>query len=74
MLRTNMQFVEVDHEQRVFVVSSALPGEGKSTVVANLAMTLALAGQRVALVDADLRRPKIARGSVWTSRWVSPAC
>ena len=61
VLRTNMQFVEVDSEQRVFVVSSAIPGEGKSTVVANLAVTLAVAGQRVALVDADLRRPKIAR-------------
>jgi capsular exopolysaccharide synthesis family protein len=60
VLRTNMQFVEVDAEQRVFVISSALPAEGKSTVAANLAVTLALAGQRVALVDADLRRPKLA--------------
>ena len=60
VLRTNMQFVEVDAEQRVFVVSSALPGEGKSTIVSNLAITLAMAGQRVALVDADLRRPELA--------------
>lgn len=60
VLRTNMQFVEVDHDRRVFVVSSSLPGEGKSTIVVNLAITLAMAGQRVALVDCDLRRPIIA--------------
>ena len=60
VLRTNMQFVEVDHEQRMFVISSALPGEGKSTTSANLAITLALAGARVALVDCDLRRPMLA--------------
>ena len=60
VLRTNMQFVEVDHGHRVFVVSSSLPGEGKSTTVTNLAITLAMAGQRVALVDCDLRRPMVA--------------
>lgn len=72
VLRTNMQFVEVDHGHRVFVVSSSVPGEGKSTTVANLAITLAMAGQRVALVDCDLRRPMIANrlgidGSVGTT-------
>lgn len=61
VLRTNMQFVEVDSNQRVFVISSALPGEGKTTVVAYLAVTLAMAGQRVALVDGDLRRPQVAQ-------------
>ena len=60
VLRTNMQFVEVDHGHRVFVVSSSLPGEGKSTTIVSLAVTLAMAGQRVALVDCDLRRPMIA--------------
>ena len=60
VLRTNMQFVEVDHDHRVFVVSSSLPGEGKSTTVTSLAITLAMAGQRVALVDCDLRRPMVA--------------
>ncbi len=60
VLRTNMQFVEVDHEQRMFVVSSAMPGEGKSTTASNLAITLALAGARVAVVDCDLRRPMLA--------------
>lgn len=60
VLRTNMQYVEVDHDQKVFVVSSSLPGEGKTTTAANLAITLALAKQRVVLVECDLRRPLIA--------------
>ena len=41
VLRTNMQYVEVDHDRRVFVVSSSLPEEGKSTTASNLAVTLA---------------------------------
>jgi len=60
VLRTNMQYVEVDHDQKVFVVSSSLPGEGKTTTAVNLAITLALAKQRVVLVECDLRRPLIA--------------
>ncbi|MBI2243335.1 MAG: polysaccharide biosynthesis tyrosine autokinase [Nocardioides sp.] len=60
VLRTNMQYVEVDHDQKVFVVSSSLPNEGKTTTAVNLAITLALAKQRVVLVECDLRRPLIA--------------
>ncbi len=60
VLRTNMQYVEVDHDRRVFVVSSSLPAEGKSTTAVNLAITLALAKQRVVLIDCDLRRPLVA--------------
>ncbi|MCW2852145.1 MAG: lipopolysaccharide biosynthesis [Nocardioides sp.] len=60
VLRTNMQYVEVDHDQKIFVVTSSLPAEGKSTTAVNLAITLALAKQRVALVECDLRRPLIA--------------
>ena len=60
VLRTNMQFVDVDKDSKVFVVTSSLPQEGKTTTSENLAITLAQAGQRVALVDGDLRRPKIA--------------
>ena len=63
-LRTNLQFLAVndDMEQRgrSFVVSSAGPGEGKSTTAANLAIALAESGARVALVDGDLRMPKVA--------------
>lgn len=60
VLRTNMQYVEVDHDHRVFVVSSSLPGEGKSTTVSNLAITLAMAGESVCIVECDLRRPTMA--------------
>ena len=61
VLRTNMQYVEVDAEQKVIVMTSSLPGEGKSTTAINLALTTAMAGQRVVLVEADLRRPLIAQ-------------
>lgn len=60
VLRTNMQYVEVDQDQKVFVISSSLPAEGKTTTAINLATTLALANQRVVLVECDLRRPLIA--------------
>src|SRR3546814_9819912 len=55
-----MQFVQVDAPTKVFVVSSSLPAEGKSTTALNLAVTLAMANQRVVLIEADLRRPLIA--------------
>lgn len=58
-LRTNLQFVEIDQPLRSFVVTSPLPGEGKSTSACNLAITLAQAGIRVLLVEGDLRRPRI---------------
>ena len=58
MLRTNLQFVDVDAPDKAFVVSSAVPGEGKTSTVVNTAITLAMAGKRVLLVDADLRRPR----------------
>lgn len=61
VLRTNMQYVEVDAEQKVIVMTSSLPGEGKTTTAINLALTTAMAGQRVVLVEADLRRPLIAQ-------------
>jgi capsular exopolysaccharide synthesis family protein len=60
VLRTNMQYVDVDHDQKVLVVTSSLPGEGKSTTAVNLAVTLTQAGHRVALIECDLRRPLIA--------------
>ncbi|RWR25648.1 polysaccharide biosynthesis tyrosine autokinase [Agrococcus lahaulensis] len=59
-LRTNLQFIEVDDDSRSLVVTSATPGEGKSTTTANLAIALADSGQTVILVDADLRKPKVA--------------
>ena len=59
-LRTNLQFVQLDSGPRVFVVTSSVPGEGKTTTTANLAIALAETGARVAVIDGDLRRPAIA--------------
>ena len=56
-LRTNLTFAALDKPIETLVVTSAAPGEGKSTVLANLAVTMAQGGRRTILVDADLRRP-----------------
>ncbi|MEJ5197537.1 MAG: polysaccharide biosynthesis tyrosine autokinase, partial [Anaerolineae bacterium] len=56
-LRTNIQFSSVDKPVRTLVVTSSGPSEGKSTTAANLAIVMAQTGQKVVLVDADLRRP-----------------
>jgi succinoglycan biosynthesis transport protein ExoP len=57
VLRTNLIFSSAETTGRALVVSSANPGEGKTTTVANLAASLALNGAKVLAVDADLRRP-----------------
>jgi capsular exopolysaccharide synthesis family protein len=57
VLRTNLIFSSADTSGRALVVSSAQPGEGKTTTVANLASSLAINGAKVLAVDADLRRP-----------------
>jgi succinoglycan biosynthesis transport protein ExoP len=59
-LRTNLQFIDVASRPRSIVITSSIPGEGKSTMAINLAVSLADTGARVILVDADLRRPSIA--------------
>lgn len=58
MLQTNLGFTLVDRSVKVIVVSSSIPGEGKSFVSANLAVALAQIGRRVLLIDADMRRPR----------------
>ncbi|MDL9978267.1 polysaccharide biosynthesis tyrosine autokinase [Microbacterium sp. ASV49] len=60
-LRTNLQFMDVDNPPRTIVVTSPLPGDGKSTIACNLALTLAENGSNVVLVDGDLRRSKVAQ-------------
>jgi capsular exopolysaccharide synthesis family protein len=60
-LRLNLQFVDVDHPQKVVLVTSPLPEEGKSTTVCNLAVALAQDGSRVIVIEADLRRPRTVR-------------
>jgi succinoglycan biosynthesis transport protein ExoP len=59
-LRTNLQFIGSGDGHRSFVVTSSIPGEGKSTSAVNLAIVTASAGTSVVLIDADLRKPKVA--------------
>lgn len=58
-LRTNLSFYSLDDPLRSLVVTSAAPDEGKSTTVANLAVTMAQSGRKTILVDCDLRRPSL---------------
>jgi non-specific protein-tyrosine kinase len=60
-LRTNIQYSSVDQQLRTILVGSMGPGEGKSTVAANLAAVFAQAGQKVVIVDGDMRRPSLHR-------------
>lgn len=59
-LRTNIDFLRPDDAPQVITMTSTHPGEGKSSIVANLAVTLAQAGRDVVLIDADLRRPVLS--------------
>ena len=59
VLRGNLSFTGVDGDVRSVLVTSSIRTEGKSVTASNLAVSLALAGQRVVLVDADFRRPRI---------------
>lgn len=61
VLRTNLQFVDVDTTEKVLIVTSSLAGEGKTTTAVNLAIAHAQAGQRVLLIEGDLRRPRASR-------------
>ncbi|HBA38069.1 MAG TPA: hypothetical protein DCY94_05050 [Firmicutes bacterium] len=55
-LRTNLQFSSIDRKIKTILVTSSVPGEGKSFVASNLAVALANSGQRVLLVDCDIRK------------------
>ena len=58
-IRTNIQFSMIDKELKTLACTSAMPKDGKSTTIANLAVTIAQQGQRILLVDADLRKPTV---------------
>ncbi len=58
-MHTNLEFAGTERPLKTILFTSALPGEGKSTVVMNLAMTMVQAQQKVAVIDCDLRRPSL---------------
>ena len=60
-LRTNLAFMDVDHPPQVIVMTSPQQSDGKSTLAANLAAAIAATGQKITLIDGDLRRPTIAQ-------------
>lgn len=57
MIRTNLDYTNVDLDKKTILFTSSLEKEGKSTTIANMAITLAHAGSRVIVIDADLRKP-----------------
>jgi capsular exopolysaccharide synthesis family protein len=60
ILRANLDFANIDRSARVVLVTGAVDGEGRSTIAANLAAAVALAGRHVVLADTDLRHPVVA--------------
>lgn len=60
-LRTSIQFMAIENPIKVLQITSAVPGEGKTTTAANLAVMFARAGVRTVLIDCDLRRPRLHR-------------
>lgn len=60
-LRTNLQFMVTNEDEKVIMVTSSMSGEGKSFVAINLAAILAVSGKKVLLMEMDLRKPKISQ-------------
>ena len=66
-LRSNIEYSSFDDEYRAIVVTSSVPGEGKSTTSGNLAIALAQSGNSVLLVDCDMRKPSIHKNAAGTA-------
>lgn len=60
-LRTNIQFSSLDKDIKTILVTSAYPGEGKTTTISNLAVAFAQAENKVIVIDGDLRKPTVHR-------------
>lgn len=59
VLRTNLQFSSIDKHLKIFLITSPGVEDGKTTITANLAVTMAQAGSKVLVIDGDLRKPRI---------------
>ncbi len=60
VMRTNLQFIDLDHHPRCLVITSPAPGEGKTMTATNLAVAVAQTGRSTLIIDGDLRRPRVA--------------
>ena len=60
-LRTSLEYISVDKELKIIVVTSSNPGEGKSTISSNLAFILSQMEKKVVIIDADLRKSTVHR-------------
>ncbi len=60
ILKTNLSYMEPDNEIKSIMISSSEPNDGKSTTIANLAVTLARGGKKIIVIEGDLRRPTLA--------------
>ena len=58
-LRTSVHFSAISADKKVILITSSFPGEGKTTIISNLAVTLSQAGSRVLIIDCDMRRPSL---------------
>ena len=58
-LRTNIQFMNSQKDLKTILVTSTMPGEGKSWISSNLAITFAQAGKKVVIIDADMRKGRL---------------
>jgi receptor protein-tyrosine kinase len=61
LLRLRVEKIMTEEEKKILLISSAIPGEGKTTMSVNLAISMAQRGRRVLLIDCDLRNPSVAK-------------